>query len=508
MKTTIRKALVLLITLSLLLSPAVPALAKTGPYTPDPDDEFPWNYARLELRVLDENEEQVYTTEGEGDDQYKVFVSLPLYVDGEATAVEGAVYDPATNTLTLTDFNKANYILDAVLMGDDFTLCVKGDCRLTGIEVHGGGVLFPLWGCGLRITGDGTLAVNPNKKLESGIFFGPQEEPAFSFTVDSGVTLTVGGKVTAIEAFGYCGEFTFTVDGEIRPVAGKTAVREVNLDVEGYNRPMELYIWLGSCADDPSGTYAVTENWPVIWVDGEPVKDENGTPWFTVERYIYLESYDAYVEDHAWEQAHATDEDGTEVRFSDLAAAEAAGFTPVLDENGEQKGITVNYFGNSGSYDVYEDAEGKRYGVGFGPDDEGHYGRNAYTFEEIPELPGEYIFTFANGVDPASLTEITVERVYEDHFDYAYPEKEFIHNPAAAPALMYGDVDGSGEITPGDARLALRISLGLMKDGDMVMTDEMQARADVDGKDGVQPGDARLILRKSLGLTDEEWRKD
>ena len=76
---------------------------------------------------------------------------------------------------------------------------------------------------------------------------------------------------------------------------------------------------------------------------------------------------------------------------------------------------------------------------------------------------------------------------------------------SANTAGITGDVDGSGEITPGDARLALRISLGLMKDGDVVMTEEMQARADVDGKDGVQPADARLILRKSLGLVDEEW---
>ena len=72
-------------------------------------------------------------------------------------------------------------------------------------------------------------------------------------------------------------------------------------------------------------------------------------------------------------------------------------------------------------------------------------------------------------------------------------------------AGLTGDVDGNGEITPGDARLALRISLGLMKDGDVDMTEDMVARADVDGKDGVQPGDARLILRKSLGLVDPEW---
>ncbi len=72
-------------------------------------------------------------------------------------------------------------------------------------------------------------------------------------------------------------------------------------------------------------------------------------------------------------------------------------------------------------------------------------------------------------------------------------------------SVLMGDVDGDGFIQPGDARLALRISLGLMKDGDTDMTPEMVARADVDGKDGVQPADARLILRKSLGLTDKEW---
>ncbi len=73
--------------------------------------------------------------------------------------------------------------------------------------------------------------------------------------------------------------------------------------------------------------------------------------------------------------------------------------------------------------------------------------------------------------------------------------------------LHVGDVDADGEILPGDARLALRISLGLMKDGDVEMTPGMVNRADADGKEGVQPADARLILRKSLGLSvaDEGW---
>ena len=74
--------------------------------------------------------------------------------------------------------------------------------------------------------------------------------------------------------------------------------------------------------------------------------------------------------------------------------------------------------------------------------------------------------------------------------------------------LLTGDVDGNGSIEPADARLALRISLGLMTDGDKVMTPEMQARADVTGDGEVLPADARLILRKSLGLPveDEGWK--
>ena len=98
---------------------------------------------------------------------------------------------------------------------------------------------------------------------------------------------------------------------------------------------------------------------------------------------------------------------------------------------------------------------------------------------------------------------------------YVNGEGQTVHDCALCGAtegkgggILYGDVDGNGNIEPADARLALRISLGLMKDGNVDMTDEMVARADVDGKDDVQPADARLILRKSLGLTDPEWRTD
>ncbi len=59
-----------------------------------------------------------------------------------------------------------------------------------------------------------------------------------------------------------------------------------------------------------------------------------------------------------------------------------------------------------------------------------------------------------------------------------------------------GDVDGNGEVEPGDARRALRASLGLIPN---IANLPFEA-ADADRSGALTPGDARLILRASLGL--------
>lgn len=64
------------------------------------------------------------------------------------------------------------------------------------------------------------------------------------------------------------------------------------------------------------------------------------------------------------------------------------------------------------------------------------------------------------------------------------------------PAAKRGDVDGNGNVTAADARLALRRSVGL----EPKLTDVQLKAADVDGKAGVTAADARLILRASVGL--------
>ena len=67
----------------------------------------------------------------------------------------------------------------------------------------------------------------------------------------------------------------------------------------------------------------------------------------------------------------------------------------------------------------------------------------------------------------------------------------------AAPAYVPGDVDADGDITPSDARLALRCSVSLEK----YKKDSAAFLAcDVDGDGEVKASDARMILRASVSL--------
>ena len=64
-------------------------------------------------------------------------------------------------------------------------------------------------------------------------------------------------------------------------------------------------------------------------------------------------------------------------------------------------------------------------------------------------------------------------------------------------SVMPGDVDLDGEVTSGDARIALRRSVGLEK---FEKGSKQYLAADVDGDGSVSSADARLILRASVGL--------
>ena len=68
-----------------------------------------------------------------------------------------------------------------------------------------------------------------------------------------------------------------------------------------------------------------------------------------------------------------------------------------------------------------------------------------------------------------------------------------LFSPTASAAVL-GDADGDGEITPADARAALRVAVQLDR------PDERAGDMDVDGDGKITPDDARFILRRAVWL--------
>ena len=474
-----KSALSLLLSILLLLPLGVCALAENGPC----DKDFGgWIPAFLTFTQLDKNGEPVVVVNEET--PWGEPVTYPLWVNNKAMAQTGAVYDRATNTLTLTDFNHPDYQLSANMMGDDFTVEVNGACALARIAVWGDG-----WGGSLHLTGEGALTVNANSLFDSGLIFYPEGVETLRFSVAPQVKLDLFGRKTAFEVYGYAEGFQATVGGTPLPMDKKSAVREQHIWRYGYSNPMEENLRLCKNKADPDGIYSLLE-----W------ENDKGEKSVTVERFVHVEKYDLYLVDQAWIEETAGEGAG-EVRFATLEDAAAAGFTPVK-ENGEDKWLTVNSLGNRGSESLYAAADGKQYVVGYGKNDKGEYDDIAMTMEPIAEIPGAYIFTYAPGVDPATLTEVTETVTYDDAFDYTFPDKEFsVHIDMS---VLLGDVNGDGSVTSEDARYALRAAVGLDDTADGLDFSNEGNRcfiaANVDGEAGISAGDARLILRAAVGL--------
>ena len=483
MKKKLKRFFAVLLSAVLLLSMCALAQAKTGPYEEAFDGWYP---AFLTFMQMDEKGEAVVVVSEET--PWGEAVTFPLWVNNKAAAQEGAVYDRKTNTLTLTDFNHPDYQLTANMMGDDFTVRVNGACALDEIAVWGDG-----WGGSLHITGEGSLTVNAGRVFDSGLIFYPEGVETLRFAVDASVRLELYGKETALEVYGYEGAFDASVGGAPLVLDKKNAVREQYVWLFGYSGPMEENLRLAKNKADPDGVYSLLE-----W------ENDKGEKHVTVERFVHVEKYDLYLVDEAWIEETAGEGAG-EVRFDTLEEAAAAGFTPVKQKNGDDTWLEVRSLGNRGPENVYESADGARYVVGFTKNDKGEYGEFAMTMEPIEEIPGAYIFTYAPGVDPESLTEVTETVTYDDAFDYAYPEKELkTDSLPGEDDFLPGDVDGDGEVTASDARLALRAAVGLDDSAEgydfSEPTNRCYRAADVDGEAGISASDARLILRAAVGL--------
>ena len=123
--------------------------------------------------------------------------TLPIHVGVDRTQEfpdivdltdRGAHYDADTNTLTLTDFDGGDLALEANLMGNNFTIELHGENRLSRIRVWGW-----YFGGSLTITGDGSLAVNDTQTSGVGLYMECEFSPS-CLMIDRNVTVDIYGS--------------------------------------------------------------------------------------------------------------------------------------------------------------------------------------------------------------------------------------------------------------------------------------------------------------------------
>ena len=170
-----RKLLAGLLTLCMAVGMAVPAFAANGPSSGDMSAAWV----------------QLYDSSVEEPDGYVLYSN-----GGEADTVEGAVYDKATNTITLTNYNHPEMTLATNEMGDDLKLHLVGDNHIAELVVWGFG-----WGGNLEITGDGSLTINENKTSQIA---------AIRFMAEGTQGLLKVGSNASVTAYKSAGENTYS----------------------------------------------------------------------------------------------------------------------------------------------------------------------------------------------------------------------------------------------------------------------------------------------------------
>lgn len=158
-----KKLLAILLMTALLLSAfCVPAFAAGGDKptpTVGPWDGFYWMTGGPMIVFSGSSDEHlVYYRNG-------MTASSPIITDNNA--VPGAAYDKAANTLTLDNVRSTDS-LKIYYMGDDFKLCVEGECELGFIGVYN---YYNNYSTSLNITGTGSLTVNKEKKNNEAMYF-------------------------------------------------------------------------------------------------------------------------------------------------------------------------------------------------------------------------------------------------------------------------------------------------------------------------------------------------
>ena len=489
-----KKIIAMLLSVVLLLS-AIPifAFAGNGPMgaweTPSGDSVY---LAYITFYETDETGEWIWDSENSAYVHYDVFRDDTVYntpgEQGGYQGMEGAVYDRETNTLTITNLAAENMVLEANVMGDDFTLHVVGNCNIGKILVFGYG-----YGGSLHITGDGTLTVNPNRIYENAIcLYAEQSDSALTFgrdvtvnlyatedvatiimtardTADTAFTFANGAKPTVTKEQGSSSSFKYITGYELEdPDDSSTSWRSTSV--------IKVV-----CNEDPDGIYGAKES--------RRVNDDGslGDAFYRIMKLNYVEKYDAYFMDTAYSEANGNSWGDIEMTPEELYASS---YSIVYDDDTGSEATIDNVYIYDSSVALYMDADGNRYGV-ISSWSNGEATQYAVTMEQIGDTT-DYIFVRDPSVDVSTLTPDFDVVVYDDLFDYVLTGTEVRYVPKTVEDV--GDVSGDGKINAVDARWVLQAASGAR-----ALTEAQSAAADVNGDGKINAVDARWILQIASG---------
>ena len=281
---------VLLTVLMLFTLVPISAFAASGPY-----DKPVRDLGGASLSFLKSEEGKYYNILG-----YDESGGLAVHND----AVPGASYDLATNTLTITNLNAPDDILNAWYMGDDFKLRVEGECSFGSISVYN---YFYLHSASLSITGTGKLTLNKNKTYSAAISLHSDGKDPMKVDIADSVTVDLyAQEKDVIRIYGTTVESkdeAITQGG--RPIEGVTGGRYIYEQAEmvpafyaydlgwDYDRG-----YLLTKNDDPDGIYTVYTS-----------TDSEENIRYYVSKYVYLEEYDVYLRDWSADTGSITEEE-------------------------------------------------------------------------------------------------------------------------------------------------------------------------------------------------------
>ena len=282
-----KKVIAILLSAALLFSAApLTVFAANGPCEESWEGEY-WSFIKIYAK-------------GENGAEYKVFSQNKT----DNSAIEGAAYDRASNTLTLTNFQHPELNLSTNMMGDDFKLNVVGECELGVVYVWGDG-----YGGSLDIEGSGTLTLNASKKEDTAIIMNAETSKAkLNFGKDVKVNLFAADNAVEIGWSSYRDSATGITFGNGKTYdvkAAKQTYRDnATIDVimveEKYEGETDIGL-KAKRASDPDGIYSV-------YIDS----DGN----YYIKKSFFLEEYGAIVQDFSFGEKQMTKEEFEKSEYS------------------------------------------------------------------------------------------------------------------------------------------------------------------------------------------------